>query len=135
MQKPDIVISEIDLSRIEKLLANMPKTNAIRIALEEELDRADIVSPEEMPANVVTMNSTVTFSLNDAGEAFTFTLVYPQDMQENGQTISILAPAGSAMLGLKVGDKISWPSADGKPLMVSVADISYQPERAGDLHR
>ncbi|MCX4188981.1 nucleoside diphosphate kinase regulator [Methylophaga sp. OBS3] len=135
MQKPDIVISEIDLTRIEKLLANMPKTNAIRIALEEELDRADIVSPEEMPANVVTMNSTVTFSLNDAGEAFTFTLVYPQDMQENGETISILAPAGSAMLGLKVGDKISWPSADGKPLMVSVADISYQPERAGDLHR
>ena len=135
MQKPDIVISEIDLSRIEKLLANMPKTNAIRIALEEELDRADIVSPQEMPTNVVTMNSTVTFSLSDAGESFTFTLVYPQDMQENGETISILAPAGSAMLGLKVGDKISWPSADGKPLMVSVADISYQPERAGDLHR
>ena len=135
MQQPDISITATDLSRIEKLLATLPKTSPVRLALETELDRADVHESAEIPANVVTMNSTVRFAINGTDEHFMLTLVYPKDVQDNGQTISILAPAGSAMLGLKVGDAISWPGANGKPLEVRIDEITYQPERAGDLHR
>lgn len=135
MQQPDIKMTETDLARIEKLLAAMPKTSPVRLALETELDRADVMASSEIPDDVVTMNSTVRFAINGTGADFTLTLVYPKDMQDNGETISILAPAGSAMLGLRVGDEISWPSADGKTLNVKIDDITYQPERAGDLHR
>lgn len=135
MQTPDIVISETDLSRIEKLLTTLPKTSPVRLALETELDRANVLASDEIPADVVTMNSTVKFTINSTDEHFTYTLVYPKDMQPDGQTISILAPAGSAMLGLKTGDEISWPGANGKALSVKIAEISYQPERVGDYHR
>jgi regulator of nucleoside diphosphate kinase len=136
MQKTtDIIISETDLSRLEKLLTTLPVTSPVREALQQELDRADVVPSATMPANVVTMNSTVKFALNDTDESFSLTLVYPKDMQENGQTISILAPAGSAMLGVQEGDSIAWPSANGKELKVKVMAVTYQPERAGELHR
>lgn len=135
MQQPDIRITATDLSRIEKLLATLPKTSSVRQALETELDRADVHESAEIPADVVTMNSTVRFAVNGTDEHFTLTLVYPKDMQDNGQTISILAPAGSAMLGLRTGETISWPGASGKPLQVRIDEITYQPERAGDLHR
>lgn len=135
MQQPDIKMTATDVSRIDKLLAALPKTSPVRLALETELDRADIVESGDIPADVVTMNSTVRFAVSGTDEQFTLTLVYPKDMQDNGQTISILAPAGSAMLGVKVGDSIDWPGADGKALTVKIVEISYQPERAGDLHR
>ena len=135
MQQPDIKMTATDVSRIEKLLAARPKTSPVRLALETELDRADIVESGDIPADVVTMNSTVRFAVSGTDEQFTLTLVYPKDMQDNGQTISILAPAGSAMLGVKAGESIDWPGADGKALTVKIVEISYQPERAGDLHR
>lgn len=135
IQQPDIKMTETDLSRIEKLLAAMPKTSPARLALETELDRADVMASSEIPDDVVTMNSTVRFAINATGADFTLTLVYPKDMLDNGETISIFAPAGSAMLGLRVGDEISWPGADGLTLKVKIDDITYQPERTGDLHR
>lgn len=134
--KPNIILSELDLNRLEHLLATHPGINAdVRDKLEEELERADVVDPAEVPPNVVTMNSTVRFSVSASSETFTLTLVYPKDMTADGKTISILAPAGSAMLGLVEGDEISWPTPDGKELKVHVEEVIYQPERAGELHR
>jgi regulator of nucleoside diphosphate kinase len=56
-------------------------------------------------------------------------------MTDDGKTISILAPAGSAMLGLVEGAEIEWPTPDGKAMKVKVEEILYQPERAGEHHR
>ncbi|ACN16462.1 GreA2 [Desulforapulum autotrophicum HRM2] len=47
-------------------------------------------------------------------------------------TISILAPVGSALLGLSIGDKIEWPKPGGGNLKVRITEIIYQPERSGD---
>jgi len=134
--QPEILISELDLSRLEQILATLPAADAARLAfLEQELERADIVEPSAIPANVVTMNSTVRFSISSTNHKFCLTLVYPKDMTGDGQTISILAPAGSAMLGLVEGDEINWPSPDGEQIQVRVEEILYQPERAGEFHR
>ena len=97
MKTPKIIISEIDLERLERLLESLP-ANAFpgKAALEAELDRADIVPASQVPANVVTMNSEVKFSVSSSNETFCLRLVYPKDVNGAG-TISILAPVGSAL--------------------------------------
>lgn len=134
--QPEIVISELDLKRIERILSTLSHTELERVTtLEDELERANIVEPSAIPHNVVTMNSTVKFSVSASQQTFCLTLVYPQDMTDDGKTISILAPAGSAMLGLVEGDEIEWPTPDGKGMKVKVEEVLYQPERAGEYHR
>ena len=135
-RKPQIILSSLDVDRIEALLAAMP-TSVFpgKAELQAELDRADVVAPEEIPANVVTMNSTVQFAIAETGKEFRLTLAYPRDMDGSADKISILAPVGGALLGLSVGDELAWPGPGGKPMTVRVKDILYQPESAGELHR
>ena len=134
--QPDIIISELDYNRIDHLLrATTGIATNIKSALLTELERAELVAPEQIPANVVTMNSQVKFSVISTGVTFTLKLVYPKDMDDSGNTISILAPVGSAMLGLKEGDEIDWQDGQGGMLQVRIETIEYQPERAGEYHR
>lgn len=134
--KPNIVVSTLDLDRLEALMASTPERGFPgKASLQAELDRADVREPEDMPSDVVTMNSTVRFQLLDSGESFVQTLVYPRDIDGSPDRISILAPVGGALLGLKVGDTIEWPGPGGKPLAVRIVEIVYQPERAGEMHR
>ncbi|HET6553152.1 MAG TPA: nucleoside diphosphate kinase regulator [Dyella sp.] len=133
--KPPIVISRLDLERIEALLERMPPVQAVQHAgLRAELDRADVLEPSAMPVDVVTMNSVVTFEDEDSHDELTVSLVYPSGAGAPG-TVSILAPVGSALLGLAVGQHIEWPMPDGYKRSLRVLDIAYQPEASGDLHR
>nr|WP_315483836.1 nucleoside diphosphate kinase regulator [uncultured Undibacterium sp.] len=143
ISKPKIILSTLDVERIEQLLDGLPHnrqlTNQInsqlRDELEAELRRAEVVDPMDMPATVVTMNSTVKFKVASSPEEFELTLVYPKDLDSSGKKISILAPIGSALLGLSQGDQIQWPTPDGGVQQVSIQEITYQPERNGEYHR
>jgi regulator of nucleoside diphosphate kinase len=135
MSKPPIIISRLDLERIESLLERMPPVQATQYQeLRTELDRADVVEPAAIPADVVTMNSVVTFQDEDSSDELTVSLVYPSGAGVPG-AVSILAPVGSALLGLKVGQRIDWPKPDGRVRSLRVLEVEYQPEAAGDLHR
>lgn len=134
--QPNIIVSDVDAQRLERLLEALP-ANAFagKSALETELERADIVASREVPPTVVTMNSKVKFRVDDSQEEFSLTLVYPKDVDESGETISILAPVGSALLGLSQDDEIEWPKPGGGTLRVRIVEIIFQPERAGEYHR
>src|SRR6185503_7726207 len=71
-----IVLTSLDFDRLEALLDSLP-ANAFpgKATLETELRRAEIVAPEKIPPNVVTMNSTVRFTIAESGEDFRLTLV------------------------------------------------------------
>lgn len=134
-KKPNIIISDRDAERLDKLLDALPmETFPGKTDLETELERADIVDSKNIPETVVTMNSRVKFKVSSSNEEFCLTLVYPKDVNEKGDTISILAPVGSALLGLSQGDEISWPKPGGGMLKVEIKEILYQPERSGDHH-
>lgn len=135
-EQPAIMISETDMDRIERLLESGTLEGASGVTeLERELERAKVVPSAEMPPNVVTMNSTVRFREVVSSKPFELTLVYPRDVDPNGTTVSILAPVGSALLGLSEGDEIEWPRPAGGTLRVRIEAILYQPERAGEHHR
>lgn len=134
--RPKIIISSLDAERLEKLLDSLPKGSFPgKEELEAELTRADIVDPEDIPSTVITMNSTVKFKVESSPEDFTLTLVYPKDIDASSNKISILAPVGSALIGLSVGDSIEWPKPGGGVIQVRVEDVIYQPERSGEYHR
>ncbi|HNR10368.1 nucleoside diphosphate kinase regulator [Nitrosomonas sp. H1_AOB3] len=134
--KPKIMISSLDAERLEILLETLSQ-NAFpgRDDLEAELARAEVVDPEEIPPTVVTMNSTVRFRVESSAEEFCLTLVYPKDVDTSGEKISILAPVGSALLGLAQGDEIEWPKPGGGVLRVRIMEVTYQPERSGEYYR
>lgn len=134
--RPEITISSLDLERLYTLIESLPKNSFPNIdELEAELGRANVVSPAEVPPTIVTMNSTVKFSVESTQNEFELTLVYPKDVDASGKTISVLAPVGSALLGLSQGDEIEWPKPGGGLLKVKITGIVYQPERAGELQR
>lgn len=134
--KPKIILSSLDLERLEMLLDAMAD-NAFpgEEALRAELTRAEVVEPQEVPPTVVTMNSTARFQVMPGGEEFELTLVYPKDMDGNPNRISVLAPVGGALLGLSVGQEIEWPVLGGKTTRVKIMEVTYQPERLGIFHR
>lgn len=134
--KPHIVISSLDAERLEALLDSSPQGSFPgKEELEAELTRAEIVEPDQIPSTVITMNSTVRFRVESSSQEFTLTLVYPRDIDSSSDKISILAPVGSALIGLSVGDSIEWPKPGGGMLRVCVEDVVYQPERSGQYHR
>ena len=133
-QKPKIILSSQDLERLEALLYALGNNlSPDKAALLQELGRADVLEPQEIPPTVVTMNSTVRFTVENRDE-FCLTLVYPKDVDGQPDRISVLAPVGSALLGLSVGDSMAWPMPGGV-VNVRIEELVYQPERAGEFHR
>jgi regulator of nucleoside diphosphate kinase len=125
------VLSRFDQERLEKLLAKVG-TRPDLDALRAEIDRAEVVEPEQIPPNRVTMNSRVRFVDEESKDEREITLVFPAhaDVEEN--RISVLAPVGSALLGLSVGDTIEWPLPNARSRRLRVVAVTYQPEAAGD---
>jgi len=102
--------------------------------LEIELDRAAVLSDTEVPKDLITMNSNVRYLNVQDNKESTITLVYPQDANSSEGKISILAPLGSALIGLKVGQEINWMFPDGKTRTLKILEVIYQPEASGDWH-
>lgn len=130
-QRPSITVSTDDLDRLEGLLGGM-RGGAPEIAdgLRSELDRARIVEPSEIPRDVVTMNSTVRFTDEESGKEFERTLCYPEEATGGVDKVSILAPLGSALLGLSVGQRIDWPVPGGRTARIRILDVVSQPRRS-----
>lgn len=135
MSAKNIFITDADKKRLLMLInANRDRANEVYIReLEKELNRATVVSPKEIPPNVVTMNSEIVFKFLDSNEEMTVRLVFPEDADIDKKRISVLAPIGTALLGYKVGDVIEWEVPSGKT-QVKIIKIVYQPEAAGHYH-
>lgn len=120
----DLIISKEDYDRILSLVSSMQ--NETSQLLEEELERARIVqSHEKIPTEFVSMGSVVTFLDENTKHELTLKLVYPNDVHESGdiKKISILAPVGAALIGLKVGQGINWPLPNGKTKHLKVIAV------------
>lgn len=125
-----LLVTDQDYERLVLLLQNTNSPTAA--ALEEELGRATLVPQKEIPKDVVTMNSTVAFIALETGKESEITLVYPKDADVTKSCISVLAPVGVALLGLRVGQAIKWPMPNGDLRQLQVTGIKYQPEASGD---
>jgi regulator of nucleoside diphosphate kinase len=126
--RQDRVAAETELQ-----LSGSSDPEAERATLQAELDRADVVGHDEVPAGVVTMNSRVRVFDENEGRELVLTLVYPSQADADAGRISVLAPVGSALLGLSVGQSIDWPMPEGRTKTLQILEILYQPEASGDF--
>lgn len=70
---PPIILSKQDLQRLEELLDLLPPMPDLQ-ALRNELARAEVVEPDFIPPDVITMNSTARFQDENSGKEFELTL-------------------------------------------------------------
>ena len=89
----------------------------------EELRRASLCAVDALPADVVSIGARVTYTLAEAAPPATCTLVVPDEVGRFGDGLSILTPLGTALLGLRVGDRMPFQSADGRASEVTVVGV------------
>lgn len=131
-----IWITSFDLKRLNALLAEVaksPQKGALDLSLlQAELDRANVVEPDEIPQTVVTMNTRLRFRDLENHESTECTLVFPVDADIDEGKMSIFSPIGTSLLGYSVGDEIEWP-VPGGVRRIEIEEILYQPEATGNF--
>jgi regulator of nucleoside diphosphate kinase len=138
MPEREIVITSLDQGRLAALLSSaaiQQGPDRERLAeLRAEIERAAIVEPGDVPADVVTMRSLVRILDLSSGERHEYSLVYPHEADITAGRISVLAPIGTALLGYRAGDTVEWRVPSGTRTL-KIEAVLYQPESAGDLSR
>lgn len=132
MNEVAILITEKDLLRIQHILSFQKSTDFEN--LEIELERAKVISDNDVPPDLVTMNSKVKFLNVQDNKEMIITIVYPSDANFSEGKISVLASMGSALIGLRVGQEINWMFPNGKTKTLKILEVLYQPEASGDWH-
>lgn len=130
-----LIINRLDYARIKKSINDAKQSASISNMeaekLLKELDVAEIVDPEAVPNNVVTMNSIVKISFLHNDKQVQLQIVYPDQANLKKQKVSIFSPVATALIGYKVADEIEWVVPTGLT-RIRIDEIIYQPEAAGD---
>jgi len=136
-QRP-IVVTRPDLERLRILIetarARRRWEEMHLLALADELESAEVVEPDCVPPDVVTMRSRVRVLDMVSGEAATYTICYPTEANIEAGRLSVLAPIGTALLGYREGDVIEWPVPGGVRVL-KIEKLEHQPEAAARPRR
>lgn len=124
-ERPPITLVESEADALADLAfgIRIRHPNVSRMLL-EEIDRAETLPAEEVPGDVVTMGSTVEFVVQKTGERRTVKLVYPKDADIAEGRLSILTPVGAGLIGLRVGQSISWPDRSGEERLLTIESVT-----------
>ncbi|OJB04223.1 GreA/GreB family elongation factor [Burkholderia ubonensis] len=125
-------LTELDVARLEKHAEYNPRFQAM---LDTLLERADIVQPDAIKANVVTMNSQITLLDETSHEKTTWTIVYPEEANLEQGRLNVFSPVGMALLGTQRGQLVKVMQPSGTEKLMKVAEIVFQPEANGEYTR
>ncbi len=132
-----LIVNKLDFNRIKACISDAKQLKSISHSdaekLLSELNTAQIVEPEAIPSNVVTMNSIVKLSFLNNNKQIQFQIVYPNQANVKENKISIFSPIATALIGYKVKDEIEWIVPAGLT-KIRIDEIIYQPEAAGDYN-
>ncbi|CAM2768519.1 nucleoside diphosphate kinase regulator [Rariglobus hedericola] len=115
MNNTPIYISHDDNAKLRLLLSAALYSNASAalVKLRDELDRAVIIDPAAIPADIVTMESLVEFEDLSTGEVEEYTITFPERSNVDEKRLSILTPIGTALIGCREGDILTWNTPGG----------------------
>ncbi|MDE1183859.1 GreA/GreB family elongation factor [Paraburkholderia sp.] len=126
-------LTELDVARLEKHAAHPAADARLADMLDTLLMRAAIVPPQDIPANVVTMNTQAALADETGNEQMTWTVVYPPDANFGEGRLNVFSPAGLALLGAKRGETIRFTTPGGEVRSLKVERILFQPEAADNF--
>lgn len=126
--KPPIHISETDYALIASHAMRLEAT-APQVAkmLLDEIDRAEVYSRNELPDDVATLGSAVTFVDENTGVRRRVQIVLPADADIERCSLSIHSQVGAGLIGLRAGQSIEWPYPDGRPRTLRIVDVQQNP--------
>ncbi|HEY3372928.1 MAG TPA: nucleoside diphosphate kinase regulator [Prolixibacteraceae bacterium] len=131
-----ILVNRLDYIRILKQIDEARQNKTIEVSEAEkllnELNSATILDPDQIPGDVITMNSVVKISFVDSGKQQEFKIVYPNESNFKEKKVSIFSPIATALIGFRVGDFIEW-MVPGGLTKIRIDEIIYQPEASGDF--
>ncbi len=134
MTAPSITPTRLDVQRLERLIDSLDEHAAGRYRAANRTDRADtVVGHDEVPADVVTEEFPRALPRRRQWQGPPPDAGVSKDANADEGKISILAPVGSALLGLKVGQHIDWPAPGGKTLKLTLLEVESQPANGGDF--
>ncbi len=119
MEAENLILSDKDYARLSVLADDE--------LFRDELGRAIVVSADEVPDDVVRMNSRVTYLDQSSGLQREVELCFPEEADLKSGKISVISPVGIALIGLKAGQEIDWPFPNGESRKLKVVKVSYRP--------
>lgn len=126
--KPPIHISETDYALIASYAMRLEATApAVAKMLLDEINRADISSRDELPDDVATLGSAVTFVDESTGVRRRVQIVLPADADIERSSLSIHSQVGAGLIGLRAGQSIEWPYPDGRPRTLRIVEVEQHP--------
>jgi regulator of nucleoside diphosphate kinase len=111
--KPNIILSAEDYERLSALANAARKRMPV---LAEEL-------ADEHPQHIVYMNSNMEFCDDTTGKVQMVTIVYPDQADISQGKVSVLTPVGTALIGLRTGDSITWEAPNGQGRRLTVLSV------------
>lgn len=120
---PAIVLGKADHAKLNELAAaGLDRMPELAEKLLGELDRARVVEDKKVPEDVARMGSRVTYRTNDDKQVSVI-LVYPADADIDEGKISVMTPIGTALIGLRKGQSITWRDRANKRHMLTVLEV------------
>ncbi|MGO2415391.1 hypothetical protein [Cobetia crustatorum] len=149
MTRQCLIINRLDADRLQRLIDSHQQDDELATRLESRLIQAEIVDPDQFPADRVSMRSQLRLTGSRSGES-EWVLHYPDPLHEERMEISrsitavceretalplcIMSPLGIALLGLPIGESISLPEDNGENDVIRIDAIVHQPEAYGMFH-
>lgn len=126
---PQLLLSADDYDHLLALARMTAGSHAAENAqrLLDELYRANIVPSRWVPNDTVTMNAYVEYRNEDTGAVRCVQLVFPHDADPGKGRISVLSSVGTALIGLAVGQSITWSGTVGPRRRLTVLRVSDKP--------
>lgn len=112
--RPRITLTAEDHDRLSVLVhAAMKTVPEGASALADELDRAHVLAKGRQPEHTVCMGCEVDFRDDTTGKVHKVRLVYPDEADISQGKVSVLTPVGTALIGLRAGQSITWETRNG----------------------
>ena len=116
---------EIIMSYIKRGLPTITFNRQDAEELEMELKKAKLVHKDELPEDIVRLNSTVTIKEEKENKIIELTVVTPERANIKRRLISIMSPIGTALIGFRKGQQVKWKVPAGKKTF-TIMDVQNQ---------
>jgi regulator of nucleoside diphosphate kinase len=131
---PPVTLDAAHVERLQAMaMAIMERAPEVAERLLQEIERSQVVPSADLPKNVVTIGSRVTFIDESTSQQQTVTVVFPSDADIAERRVSVLTPIGAALIGLAPGASISWETRTGETRKLAVVDVR-PPEQGATPH-
>lgn len=121
---PEIIISASEYDRLLSLAHAAARTSPlVADYLDRELGRATVLPDEAIGSDFARVGSKVTFRDDQSGRQREVGLAWPHEADVNQDRISVLTSIGAALLGMRPGQSIDWPSPVGGARTLTVIAV------------